>query len=68
MKIDNLKDLQALVKYCRKAGIASIEVDGIKLAIGASPKKLAAEESKEVNEKTYTDEEMLFWSSAGIDG
>lgn len=39
MTIDSLKQLEALLKLCRKSGVAAIEVDGIKLALGNEPIK-----------------------------
>lgn len=34
MTIQNLKDLEKLIKLCRKHGLVGIEVDGIKLELG----------------------------------
>lgn len=33
MKIENLKELQKVIKACRLAGVLSIEVDGVKLTL-----------------------------------
>lgn len=67
MKIDNIKDLQALVKMCRKTGIKSIEVDGVKLQLGDEPiskKRNAAIETDKIEvDKQYSEEELMFWSS-----
>lgn len=68
MKIDTLADLRALIKVCRKEGINAIEVDGVKLELGDVPvrQKLKTEESKIVNEMpSYTEEELMTWSSNG---
>ncbi len=69
MTINNLKELKALVKLCRASGIDAIEVDNIKFQLRDEPKKLKTEESKDAPKETepYTEEDMLFWSSAGID-
>lgn len=43
MTISDLKELQALIKVCRKLGVNTIEVDGVKLSLGVlpySPKEL----------------------------
>lgn len=37
MKIENIKQLQALIKLCRTTGVEAIEVDGIKMNLGAAP-------------------------------
>jgi hypothetical protein len=43
MKIQNLKDLKALIKLCRSANISAIEVDGVKLHLGnVEPKSTIA--------------------------
>lgn len=66
MTINNLKELQAIIKLCRKTGISAIEVDGVKLSLGTEPKKLKSEQSSEAT-TALTDEDMLYWSSAGLD-
>lgn len=40
MKIDNFKDLENLIKLCRKQGIDSIKIDGIELEIGPAPERV----------------------------
>ena len=53
---------------CRKEGINSIEVDGVKLALGDAPKrkKLNSEQQELTNEMPkYTEEELLTWSAGG---
>lgn len=47
MKIENLKELQKLIDLCHKNNIMNIEVDGIKLELGARPTK-AVRRRKEV--------------------
>lgn len=37
MKIENLKDLKALIKLCRLTGVEAIEIDGIKMNLGTEP-------------------------------
>lgn len=73
MKIESLKDLKALIKFCRKSGIKSIEVDGVKLDLGDEPqtpkqaKQLSNSELQpdETQEDELTYEQMLFWSAQG---
>lgn len=53
---------------CRKEGVQSIEVDGVRLELGDAPvsKKLKSEQSEPTNEMpAYTEEELLTWSSNG---
>ncbi len=39
MKISTLKDLEKIVKFCRKQAITDIKIDGIELHIGSLPMK-----------------------------
>lgn len=64
MKIDNLKDLKALLKACHEHGVHNIEIDGIKMQIG-EPKSAAAESDSKPIAPTYTEEDLLMWSAGG---
>jgi hypothetical protein len=46
MKIENLKELQKLIDLCHKNNIMAIEVDGIKLDLGAKPLKTRRQRTK----------------------
>lgn len=65
MKIDNLKELDALLKVCRKHGVTIISADGLQLTIGDAPAKSKDAEGKDNIETpdTLSEEELLFWSS-----
>lgn len=68
MKIENLEQLQELIKLCRKNAIAAIEVDGIKLDLSETPKRTRKKkfEERDTNIETpdaLTADELLFWSS-----
>lgn len=41
MKIDSLKELEKLVKLCRKTGVTAITVDGISFQLSVLPSKPA---------------------------
>lgn len=68
MKIDSLEQIEALVKLCRKAGVSSIEVDGVKLTISEQPKrarKAKAEQAQgDVDVNTLSEQDLLFWSAS----
>lgn len=74
MKIENLSDLERIVSLCRKKGIDSIEIDGIKLSLGSEPTKrpytrkgtAASQPDSPEHIPTYNDIQTLFWSSGGI--
>lgn len=70
MKITDLRQLKELIQLCRKMGVASIEVDGIKLSLDEAPSKPTrkakdATTDKVETEPEYTYEELATWSSAG---
>lgn len=66
MKIDNLEDLDKLILLCRKRGLSTLEVDGIKFQLGDPPasnyKKRTGPERTPA-QQTLTEDEILFWSS-----
>ncbi len=37
MKIDNLKQLRAVLKLCRQEGVDTLEIDNVKLVLGTKP-------------------------------
>ena len=45
MKIQDLKELEKLIRLCRKAGITVIKVDGIELALTEQPPRKAVKRS-----------------------
>jgi hypothetical protein len=65
MKIDSLKELEALVKMCNKHGVSNIEVDNIKLKLDGPPElKTELQSNDQSNtEKLFSDEDLLFWSA-----
>jgi hypothetical protein len=64
MKVETLKELEALVKMCRKHGVRSIEVDGIKMLIEEPDLPKSSEAASDPKtEQPLTDEQLLFWSS-----
>lgn len=58
MKINSLRELQKIVSFCRKQGVTSIEVDGIKLSLSSvEPKKVKSylpDYSKDIPEASYS--------------
>lgn len=70
-EIKNLTDLSKIIDLCRKKGVDSIEIQGIKLSLKheAPPsnyKKKKEPEGDVIVESLFTEEDALFWSSAGI--
>lgn len=64
MKVETLKDLEAMLKVCRKQGVLAIKVDGIELSLGDAPDaKLKQDDKGPVVEDELSSEDILFWSS-----
>jgi hypothetical protein len=57
--VDNLKDLEKLLKLCRKQGVQSIRFDGVEVHLGDLPQPQrslkAAFPEQTVNPKAYQD-------------
>ena len=68
--ISNLKELKALIKLCRSHGVTQVTVAGVTLQLGEAPRKLKTEQQndKPEVEQPYTDDDIAFWSSGGING
>ena len=70
-EIKNLNDLSKIIDLCRKKGVESIEIQGIKLSLRdeapkSNYKKKQVEAGDPVIETPFSDEDALYWSSAGI--
>lgn len=68
MKIETLKELGAVIDLCRRKGVTSIELDGIKMHINdyETPSKLKTEEAKEETTHGLSEEDLLMWSAGGL--
>ena len=66
MKIENQKELESLLKLCRRQGVRSIEIDGIKMLIEPleqeKPQQQAS--SSVTGLPGLTEEDLLLWSSS----
>lgn len=64
MKIENLKDLESVMKLCRKHGVRSIEVDGVKMAVEEPTADLISVQGSDTPEvPKASKDDMLYWSS-----
>lgn len=65
MKIDSLKELEAVIKVCKKHGVRDITVDGVHMLIDADTADLKSEQTKDKIETpdTVAEADLLFWSS-----
>lgn len=71
MQVNTLKDLEAVIALCRRKGVRAIEISGIKLELGEAPvrkPKAGASTDSIESDKPLTDEELMFWSSDGLNG
>lgn len=65
------KELQRIVKFAKKSGIVKLKVDGVELeftheALVTRSRKPSKEAAFDPTAQ-YTDEQMLFWSTANAD-
>ena len=68
--IENLKDLEKLLKLCRKQGVTEIKLGSVELKLGDIPVELKA---SEVNDDPYkgfpdgelTPDQLMFYSAGG---
>lgn len=71
-EIKNLNDLSKIIDLCRKKGVDSIEIQGIKLSLRDEAPPSNYKKKKEIGsdviqtENQFTEDDALFWSSAGI--
>lgn len=71
MEFKSLDELSAFIDLCRKKGIQDIKLGagGIELhlqEITPRKRRQKTDGTPEIAEKPYTDDELLFWSSAGV--
>ena len=74
--INSLKDLESLIKLCRKHGVTKIDCMGISFDLGEKPVKerrgqLATpgvpleDPYKDVPNRILTEDELIYWSTGG---
>ncbi len=63
MKVESLKEFEALLKICKKHGVSDIKIDNIELKLELQ--NLKTEQTSDKIEVTdqMTNEEILFYSS-----
>lgn len=74
--IDSLKDLEKLLKLCRKSGVTEIKLGTVELKLGDLPQTTASGANivADVNVNPYenfpdtmlTPEQLMFYSSGGL--
>lgn len=75
LEIKSPEDLSKIIDLCRKKGVQTIKLDGVELSLReeAPPsqykRKKAEQTSEEIKvEEGFNSEDILFWSSQGIEG
>lgn len=69
---NQLKELKHIIALCKKEGVKSIEMNGIKLEF--NPYSLPTKTKKQTDdqdikvEPQFNDEDILFWSAGGLNG
>ena len=70
MKVENLKELEALLKTCNRQGVREIIIDGITLKLDGlsnATKPVLKDDKKEESTDEFSPEQILMWSSYGQD-
>jgi hypothetical protein len=64
----NHKDLEKLLRLCRKYGVSALKTTDIQLSLSHEmPPTIKPPETKEVKPTTeYSEEDMLLWSSTTV--
>ena len=74
MVISDLKELEKLIKLCRKTGIDTISLDGITFSLGTQPQPMGANtklngpyitEDTKILTSELTPEQLMFYSAQG---
>lgn len=64
--IKDLKDLQALLKLCRKQGIVEIKLGDAEIKFGELPKRLSDQDDVDaIPTDELTPEQLMFFSAGG---
>lgn len=63
--IKDLKDLQSLLKLCRKQGVIELSMSDLVIKFGDLPLRKTGdtEESDEISSDTLTPEQLIFYSA-----
>ncbi len=72
--IESLKDLEKLLKLCRKQGVTKIDLGTVKLELGELPIERSVSAEREESESPYqgfptgdlTPEQLMFYSAGGL--
>jgi hypothetical protein len=73
--LKDLKELQKIIQFCRKNGITRLKEGEIEIDIAAvalfpesayKRKQAEADNKDPVSETEYSEDDLLFWSSAGV--
>lgn len=62
MELPNVKELEKLLKMCRKQGITELSMHGMSFKFGDLPRDTGTAEVEE-EQVGPTDEQLLYWSS-----
>lgn len=62
MELPNVKELEKLLKMCRKQGITELTMQGMAFKFGDLPQETS--EAAELSEAGPTDAQLLYWSAA----
>lgn len=62
MDLPNIKELEKLLKMCRKQGITELTMQGMAFKFGDLPREMN-DQTEDSTTAQPSDEELLYWSS-----
>ena len=66
--IDSLKDLERLLKLCRKQGVLELKIRGCEFRLGDKPTEtgteITDETGKQAEQEILSQEDLMFYSAA----
>lgn len=63
--INDLGELQKLLKLCRKQGVKELKLGDLSLVFGDEPRKQSIADDSEIETDEITEEQMMFLSAGG---
>ena len=64
MDLPNPKELDAILRVCRKRGVTDLKCGELELKLGDLPKENESQEADGVQVVGPTEEELMYWSAA----
>lgn len=66
-RVNDLKDVERVLKLCRKHGVLQVSIDGLEAKFAESTQRGEAQEQNEVPTDEPTEDELINWSVPRIE-